>query len=46
MEVYFDSWTVYSLLKEHVKWIKLMLERCRHIQLALNVSFLLQLEFF
>lgn len=29
MVVYVDDWTVYSLLKEHVKCIILMLERYR-----------------
>ena len=27
-----------GLLKEHVNWIRLILERCRHIQLALNIK--------
>ena len=31
MAFYFNDWTIYSLLKEHVKWIKLMLEICREI---------------
>lgn len=38
MVVYFDDWTIYNLLKEHVKWLRLMLERCRQIQLALNIK--------
>lgn len=38
MEVYFDDWTIYSLLKEHVKWLRLMLERYKQIQLALNIK--------
>ena len=38
MAVYFDDWVVYNLLKEHVKWLSLMLEWCRQIQLALNVK--------
>jgi hypothetical protein len=29
LEVYLDEWTVYSLLKDHVEVIRLMLERCR-----------------
>jgi len=29
LEVYLDDWTVYSLLKNHVKFLRLMLERCR-----------------
>jgi hypothetical protein len=29
LEVYLDYWTVYSLLKNHVEVLRLMLERCR-----------------
>jgi hypothetical protein len=29
LEVYLDDWTVYSLLKNHVEVLRLMLERCR-----------------
>ena len=38
MVVYFDDWTIYSMLKDHCKWLRLMLERCRQIQLALNIK--------
>ena len=38
MAVYFDDWTIYSMLKYHCKWLKLMLERCRKIQLSLNIK--------
>ena len=38
MAVYFDDWTIYSMLKDHCKWLRLMLERCRQIQLALNIK--------
>ena len=38
MEVYFHDWTIYNLLKEHVKWIGLMLERCRQFHLSLNIK--------
>ena len=37
MAVYFDDWIIYSMLKDHCKWIRLMLEICRQIQLALNI---------
>ena len=37
MAVYFDNWTIYSMLKDHCKWLRLMLERCRQIQLSLNI---------
>lgn len=38
MGVYFDDWTIYSLLKEHTKWLRMMLERCTQIQLSLNLK--------
>lgn len=38
MVVYFDEWIVYNLLKEHVKWLHLMLECCRQIKLASNIK--------
>ena len=28
MEVYFDDWMIYSMLKECCKWLRLMLEQC------------------
>ena len=28
MGVYFNYWTIYSIVKDHVKWLRLMLERC------------------
>lgn len=37
MAVFFDDWTIYSLLKDHVQHLRLMLERCRQIQLSLNI---------
>ena len=38
MVVYFDDWTIYNLFKNHIQWLKLMLERCRQIQLSLNIK--------
>ena len=38
MEIYFDDWTIYSMLKDQCKWLRLMLERCRQIQLSLNIK--------
>ena len=29
MVVYFDDWKIYSMLKGHCKWLRLMLERCQ-----------------
>ena len=37
MAVYFDDWTIYSMLKDHCRWLRLILERCRQIQLSLNI---------
>ena len=38
MGVYFDDWTIYNMLKDHIKWLRLMLECCRKIQLSLNIK--------
>ena len=38
MGVYFDDWTIYIPLKKHTKWLRMMLERCRQIQLSLNLK--------
>ena len=38
MELYFDDWTIYNMMKDHIKWLRLMLERCRKIQLSLNIK--------
>jgi hypothetical protein len=38
LEVYLDDWTVYSLLKDHVGVLILMLERCRQCQISLNIK--------
>jgi hypothetical protein len=32
-----DNWTVYSLLKEHVALLRLMFDRCRELQISLNL---------
>jgi len=29
LEVYFDDWTVFGLLREHIGILRLMLDRCR-----------------
>ena len=47
MEIYFDDWTIHSTLKYHCKWLRIMLERCRQIQLSLNIKkciFLIPIE--
>jgi hypothetical protein len=38
LEVYMDDWTVYSLLKDRVEVLRLMLERCRQCQISLNIK--------
>jgi hypothetical protein len=29
LEVYLDDWTIFSLLKDHVEVLRLMLDKCR-----------------
>jgi hypothetical protein len=38
LEVYLDDWTIYSLLKDHVEVLRMMLERCRQCQISLNIK--------
>jgi hypothetical protein len=38
LEVCLDDWTVYSLLKDHVEVLRLMLERCRQCQISINIK--------
>jgi hypothetical protein len=38
MVVYFDDWTIYILFKNHMQWLRLMIEQCRQIQLYLNIK--------
>jgi hypothetical protein len=37
-EVHLDDWTDYSLLKDHVEVLRLMLERFRQCQISLNIK--------
>jgi hypothetical protein len=37
IEVYMDYWTIYSFLKEHVALLCLMFDRCRELQISLNL---------
>jgi hypothetical protein len=32
-----DDWTIYSLLKEHVALLSIMFDRCRELQISLNL---------
>jgi hypothetical protein len=38
LEVYLDDWTMFSLLKDHVVVLRLMLERCRQCHISLNIK--------
>jgi hypothetical protein len=38
MVVYFDDWNIYNLLKYHIHWLRMMMERCRQISLSLNIK--------
>jgi hypothetical protein len=38
LEVYLDDLTIYSLLKDNVEVLRLMLERCRQCQILLNIK--------
>ena len=37
-EVYLDDWTVFSLLKNHLQVFIFMLDRCRQLQIELNLN--------
>jgi hypothetical protein len=37
IEVYMDGWRIYSLLKKHVALLRLMFDRCRELQISLNL---------
>jgi hypothetical protein len=38
LEVYMDDWTMFSLLKDHIEVLTLMLDRCRQCQISLNLE--------
>jgi hypothetical protein len=38
LEAYFDDWTIFSLLKDHIEFLRLMLDKCRQCQIALNLK--------
>jgi hypothetical protein len=38
LESYFDDWTIFSLLKNHVECLRLMLDKCRKCQISLNLN--------
>jgi hypothetical protein len=37
-EAYFDDWTVFSLLKNHIECLRIMLDKCKQCQIALNLK--------
>jgi hypothetical protein len=38
LEAYFDDWTVFSLLKNHIECLRLMLDKWRKCQIDLNLK--------
>ena len=38
LEVYMDGWTIYSLLKNHASLLRVMFDRCRQLQISLNLK--------
>ena len=38
LEAYFDDWTVFGLIKDHIESLKMMLECCRQCQISLNLK--------
>jgi hypothetical protein len=38
LEAYFDDWTVFNLLKNHIECLRIMLDKCSHCQISLNLK--------
>jgi hypothetical protein len=38
LEAYFDDWTIFSLLKNHIECLRLMLDKCSQCQISLNLK--------
>jgi hypothetical protein len=38
LELYLYDWTIFSLLKDHVEVLRLILDRCRRCQISLNIK--------
>ena len=38
LEVYFDDWTIFGLVKDHITSLRLMLVKCRKHQISLNLK--------
>ena len=37
LEVYFDDWTVFGLVRDHIENVRMMLKKCHQYQIALNL---------
>ena len=37
IEVYFDIWIVFCLIKDHIESLRMMMEQCRQYQISLNL---------
>jgi hypothetical protein len=38
LEAYFDDWTVFNILHNHIECLRIMLDKCRQSQIALNLK--------
>jgi hypothetical protein len=38
LEAYFDDWTVFRLLQNHIEFLRLMLDKCRKCHISLNLK--------
>jgi hypothetical protein len=38
LESCFDDWTIFSLLKDHIECLRLMLDKCRKCQISMNLK--------
>ena len=38
LEAYFDDWTIFSLLQNHIECLRLMLDKCNQFQISLNLK--------
>jgi hypothetical protein len=38
LEAYFDDWTIFSLLKNHIECLRIMMDKCRQCQISLNLN--------
>ena len=38
LEVYFDDWTIFGLLKDHITSLRLILDKCRQHHISLNLK--------